>query len=260
MWGFVTSTDFLGIAGVLLGLLGVTIRMSVKHFRRLQLVKGLISRVPVALYDVMILDTTGGTPDPLVALRSTNRFSCRETLRVEDYNEQLDGFADKYQYACLYPLRSRVSLAAAVLSGFILVLLGVYLAGKSDPDVQAPLGITSASAQTAAATTSTNVVGATIGARASFENHADAWRHAVLEALPAAGILIAISLSLFFVCFVACYHFGVHDLLVDDVIKLCDTVGVIVFKTDSNGKPKMGHIVAAAADADYKALLRLTGK
>ena len=78
----ITSKEFLGTAGSLLVFLAVAITFAVRHFRRLRLVKSLLERVPVALYDGMILDATSANHSAFAALRSTKRFVCRETLRA----------------------------------------------------------------------------------------------------------------------------------------------------------------------------------
>lgn len=249
------------------GSLGTVIWFTIVHFRVLRILRSLIARLPLALANEIIRDATSTEEKPLTDKRGSPRVSCHFFVRKEHFNEKLDAAIDSYQRASTYPLKSRVSIAAVALWFLIVVVLGVYFLGspgtaQSNPSSAAvgtnqPSSLNLSNIQTTALSNQT-VAGGTTGtpaAQANTDKSIAAFKNASLVVLS-----VGVGFMLLAVCLVLCYHFGVFGILVEDVVTLCETVGLVTVKSTTDGKAMIDKIIPAKDDPDFNALLRLTKK
>lgn len=236
------------VAAVLTGLAFVG-RYSINHFRVLEIMRELFARLPLAIWDSMILDATD--QHPLTTKRGSKRFSCGLFVRTEEFNGKFDLAMDRYRQASAYPLKSRVSLTALGLSLLTFAIMGVYFVGADRPSSSASAKAGPSVPAVAPSTTPTpNPTVAVPVAQPTKDEQW--WKTVALGALTILATLLAFPAFL-----VVCFHFAVFGPLLEEFITLCETVGLVDTKRGPSGVLGM-EIVPASADPNFKALLRVT--
>jgi len=246
------------------GSVGTVIVFTILHFRVLRILRALIARLPLALANEIIRDATSSEEKPLISMRGSKRVSCHFFVRKEQFNEKLGAALDRYQQASTFPLKSRVSLAAVGLWFLIVVLLGMYFMGSGAVSQSNPSSTSVVTNQLSSlnrGNVQTNAQGSrTVAGDTTATPAAQANRNEVAVGLRNASLgIVALGggVALLAVCLVFCYHYGVFGILVEDVVTLCETVGLVTVKSTPTGTSVIDKVVPAKDDPDFKALLRL---
>lgn len=253
---------------------------TIVHFRVLRIIRSLMSRLPLALADEIIREAISSEEKPLTDKRGSTRLSCHLFVKREQFNEQLDAAIEKFQRASTYPLKSRVSIAAVSIWLLVIGLLGMYFIGSSGNAEGGPSMLTNQVIQATttatnssqvqnqthvgvATTASTNAILPAIASKqsgaAKMSGSSNSTNFSLsLGALMA--VVLVLGVLLLTACLVVCYHVGVFSLLVEDVVTLCESIGLVTVKSNVHGNPTIDKIIPAKDDPEFNALLRLTKK
>ncbi len=260
------------LAGVtIISSVGTGTMLAIRHRQVLRALNKIILRLPLALRDSMLhiprnsdfQNDNGTLKTELQCPRAATQRTCLTLIDQEDFNHSVLVAMSRLQDATTYPLKSRVCVATIVIWLLIAVSVNALYLGNqrglstavSDHQTVAQSVTTDASPTTDAGLQANPPTGST-----PTKGRQAAAGEMVIRQVCAVLLVVTSFIALLIVSF----HLSVYPVLLDDVVTLCESIGLVRTKKLQTGEVVFEELTDSAAvknnDADFRALLRVSNR